>query len=190
MQINELFILVILLLAGCIYHGYRKGLIHIGISIGVFLLTLLLTGMIAPVCAKALKQNEAFCEKIQRPIEEVLSENIEIAPQLTGIAAEGITWKTIDVVVYAILFLCLNVILRVIGEVANIVARIPGIVQLNRLAGSIFGIVEGISIVWSLFLVLTIFASTSAGHWCFVQITENEFLSFLYTRNIFFVFLK
>lgn len=189
MQINELLVILFLIFLACVYHGYRKGLVHIVVSVGIFVLTIVLVAMLAPFAAQTLKKNETVYQSIRKPVEKVLDENVELPSKLQEIMADGITWKTIDVVVYVSIFLVINIVLRILACSLELVTKIPGLHDMNQLAGVLLGAVEGLALIWLFFLIITAFASTEAGQWCFERIEGSQILSFLYIKNIFMTFI-
>lgn len=110
-------------------------------------------------------------------------------PTVQHVIADCITLKAIDLLVYVLLFLLINVGLRAIGLLLNRFSKLPGIHGVNQLAGSIFGILEGIAFVWVFFIFVTLFSTTEWGSWCFQRIGDSTLLSILYAQNIFLVFV-
>lgn len=110
-------------------------------------------------------------------------------PEVKNIASDCITLKIIDLLTYVILFLIINIGLRVIGVVLDLFSKLPVIKEMNQLGGIVFGAVEGLAVVWIVLLVITAFATTAWGNSCFDMIADSRFLSALYANNIFLVFV-
>ena len=77
--------------------------------------------------------------------------------------------------------------LLIVG-IANGLVRLlnsaPVIGNFSRLAGVIFGLLEGTLLVWILMYAVTFFAATEFGTGALAQVKENAFLSYLYDNNI------
>jgi len=84
---------------------------------------------------------------------------------------------------YVVAFVLIIIFLRFAFMTLDIVARLPIINGINKIAGLIIGLVEGILIMWVLFLVLTIFINTPIGQSVFTWINESSILTFLYNNN-------
>lgn len=77
MDINWLLFIVIVILGGCIYHGWRCGLIRMLFSIATFIITIVIVRLLAPVGVQMLKSNETVYEGIKQPIVAMLDEKVD-----------------------------------------------------------------------------------------------------------------
>lgn len=87
-------------------------------------------------------------------------------------------------IVYVCLFIVLIMIIAIISTILNVASRLPVLNQINRVAGALIGAVIGLTLVWIIFMVITIFGSSRAMAPVFEQINENTLLSFLYDKNL------
>ena len=222
---NWLLLSVIILIAICVLHGLKSGLVRMLFSIATFIVTIVLVKMLAPVGVQALKNTDVIYDSIKAPIEKVLEEQIDgqikteevlescqvsdevkanimsmadktgitevtvFTPEVKEIAADCITLRMIDLLAYIILFILINAALRILGVVLDLFSKLPVIKEMNQLGGCVFGAVEGVAIVWLLFIVITIFSTTAWGSACFEMIGDSAILSFLYAKNIFLIFV-
>lgn len=225
MKMNWLLVGVAAIVALCVYHGYKCGLVRMLFSIVTFIVTIFLVRLLAPVGVQALKNTDVIYDAIKAPIEKVLEEQIDgqvkteevlescqvsddvkenimamadktgitevaiFTPEVKGIAADCITLRIIDLLAYIILFIVINIGLRVLGSVLDLFSKLPIIKDMNKLGGCIFGAIEGLAIVWLVFIVITIFSTTGWGSACFEMIGDSAILSILYAKNIFLVFV-
>lgn len=74
-------------------------------------------------------------------------------------------------------------IVKVIFVMADIVEKVPGIKGMNKLAGMLFGFLQGIIIIWIACLVVTAFGATKVGQQILAMIQGSAFLRFLYNNN-------
>ena len=91
----------------------------------------------------------------------------------------------LNILSYVVTFLLAVVLLKLTVFTLDIIADLPGLKGINRILGFVLGVVQGLCVVWILFLVLTVFGSTSGGSQILFLIGENSILSFLYDNNIF-----
>lgn len=90
----------------------------------------------------------------------------------------------IDTLTYLIVFVLIFVILRLILLALDVVAMLPILHGINKLAGGVLGIAESIVLVWIAFLLVTVFCGGTIGQEFFSLICENQFLLFLYEQNV------
>lgn len=82
-------------------------------------------------------------------------------------------------------YLLATIIIRTLAYILNIIAKLPILRGVNRLAGFLMGGIRGLLFLWIVLLVLTIFCNTTWGEMCMVMIEQDAFLSFLYDNNLF-----
>lgn len=99
-------------------------------------------------------------------------------------------------VLYIIMALILLVALSLIRKLTKLildscklVTMLPVIHWLDKLAGAILGIAEGILVIWVLFTVLGFFKYFGAQEWVMNQISASRLLSILYHTNYVVYFL-
>lgn len=208
---NWLLIIVIGIIVLNAFIGRRVGLVKIIFSLFSFITALILTVWISPSINGMLKNNETFYEKASQKVEDMLfkeqtettDENdiIEGLPlpksikeslhenkekQVSNIKLY-ITSHVTDIVIKALAFVLTFVIvfvgLWIISIVLNIISKLPILNQLNKLAGFLVGGLQGLIIVWILFIVITVFSGTELGGTASSQIESSMILGFLYEKN-------
>lgn len=98
--------------------------------------------------------------------------------------ATYITHMVLRAIVFFVLLVVLVVIFTIIVAVVSLATRLPIVNSVNRIGGMLFGALEGVLVVWALFVVIAMAARTSFGVEAYRQITENSFLQMLYDKNI------
>lgn len=102
-------------------------------------------------------------------------------------ASEKVGAVIADWLVYAIAFLAtfivIMLILRLIGNLLDLVTRLPLIKGTNRLLGCGAGFIQGIIMLWVLALVLSMFCSTDTGQYFVTLVYENPWLRLMYDHN-------
>jgi uncharacterized membrane protein required for colicin V production len=208
---NWLLIIVLGIIILNAFIGRRVGLIKIIFSLFSFIIALILTVWISPTVNGMLKNNEMVYEKASQKVEDMLfreeaettdeNDMIEGLPlpksikeslqenkdkQVTNIKSY-ITSHVTDVVINALAFVLTFVVvfvaLWILSIVLNIISKLPILNQLNKLAGFLVGGLQGVIIVWILFIIITIFSGSDLGGTASSQIESSQILSFLFDKN-------
>lgn len=90
----------------------------------------------------------------------------------------------INAMSYLIAFLVVFTLLRVVLMALDVVTMLPLLHGINKLAGIVLGLMEGVVFVWIAFLLVTVLCNGSLGQRFFELIRENQFLLFLYNQNV------
>ncbi len=92
--------------------------------------------------------------------------------------------RIINIISFLILFVVIFAVLRIITIWLDLVARLPILSGMNKIAGAVLGGIEGLLFVWIAALFVTVFAATSGGRELLHQIESSVWLSFLYDHNL------
>lgn len=90
----------------------------------------------------------------------------------------------INILSFFLLFTVVFGGLRVLSVSLNIVARLPILSGINRLAGAALGGAEGLFFIWVAALLITLLSATALGHIFLQQIEGNVWLTWLYDHNM------
>lgn len=102
----------------------------------------------------------------------------------TEYVASYLTNSVINIVGFLLLFFLVFAVLHVITSWLNLVARLPIISGLNKIAGAALGAVEGLIFLWLICLIITALAGTQIGRELLRQIESSAWLSFIYDHNL------
>lgn len=91
----------------------------------------------------------------------------------------------VNAMCFVLTFLAVYILLTILVHAMNIITKLPIIHGINKLAGAVLGLLEGLVFVWLLCLVLTAFSGREWAAPIFTQIENSSFLSFLYGHNLF-----
>lgn len=105
--------------------------------------------------------------------------------QFKDYVSNYITHNILNTVSYILTFIFIYMVFGIAIFGLDIVSRLPGIRGLNKLAGGLLGLVEGLIFIWLACLVLTAFAGTDWGQDFFKMIESSKFLTLLYEHNLF-----
>lgn len=95
----------------------------------------------------------------------------------------------INAITFVAAYIAILIALRVLCALLDIISKLPIINQINKLSGLFVGALQGVIIVWLLFVLLTAFSGNEIGKKAFVMINESEFLSFIYNNNLILKFI-
>ena len=85
---------------------------------------------------------------------------------------------------YVLTFILVYVLLRVLMVALDILTRLPGIKEINKTVGAVLGLIQGLIIVWLVFVAADIFGTTQFGISVQQQISDSGLLQFLSDNNI------
>lgn len=85
---------------------------------------------------------------------------------------------------YVLAFIIASIALTVVCNVLDIVAKLPVLHQINKTAGLLIGMVQGVLDVWIMFIVLDLFGQTELGSILLTMVHSNEFVRALYENNL------
>lgn len=90
----------------------------------------------------------------------------------------------LNMILFLILFVIVFTVIKIVTVWLDLVARLPVLNGINKIAGGILGGVEGVLYLWVAFLFITAFSATSMGRLLIRQIESSAWLFFLYERNL------
>lgn len=94
-----------------------------------------------------------------------------------------ITNMILNGISYFSVYLCITIILCIIGGVFDLVSKLPVLKELNQLAGGIVGLIQALLIFWLFCTILTIFSNMQWTQSLYKMINESTILSMLYNGN-------
>lgn len=90
-----------------------------------------------------------------------------------------------NILAYAVTLFAVWLIIRVVLGTLSIFRSLPIFGTADHLLGLVLGLVQGVLIVWGLFLVLSMFSTTQVGAQLMQEVNGSSFLSLLYNTNPF-----
>lgn len=203
-----LLIVVIIFLIAMIAYGYMRGLIKIVFSMVATIATIVLAAVLTIPFSGVLK-NTGIGEGIEASVREIVEQAhiideesvmeldfpkavLEPIAKGTQNAQETIQEYVIeeltDTIIKALTFLVLTliiyIIVRIIIGVLDVFSKLPIINGINKWAGAVVGLVQGLLFIWIASLILTAFSDKEWAQEVFRQINDNGFLSFIYNNNM------
>lgn len=89
----------------------------------------------------------------------------------------------IKIISFLVTFIIVTIFIGAIIFALDIIAALPVINGLNRIAGMVVGVLIAVILVWVAFLVITLLYNNDIGKECFECIKESKILTFLYEKN-------
>lgn len=198
---------VIAVLAVSGLYGYKKGFMHIVLSMVAMLVTFILAAALTVPVSAMIKSATPLYDVIEESVNELVVENsvdvnsieklnlpeqieekiIEGAGEAVGTFNEYLVTTVSDMFLKAITFFVLiiviYIIVRIVIVIFDFIGKLPVIKSINKTGGLVVGIVQGLLIVWIGCLVVTAFGDKAWAQEVFRQINDNEMLTFIYSNN-------
>ena len=89
-----------------------------------------------------------------------------------------------NLITYVVSLLVVWILLRIAAMALDIISHIPILHGMNHIFGFLIGLVQGVFLVWIVFLVITMCSSTEMGRQLLAMIYESPILDGLYNANI------
>lgn len=90
----------------------------------------------------------------------------------------------INALSFIIVFIVINIILLVLSSVLGIISKLPILNGLNKTAGILVGLLQGLIVIWVLCIVLTASLGTKSGQYIYELVNQSKLLSSIYNNNI------
>lgn len=91
----------------------------------------------------------------------------------------------LNVIAFIVSVILVQILLRIVIAALDLLAHIPVLRFINRIAGLGLGLVEALFFLWIFFLILSMVSATDPGLRLLSMVQESEFLAPLYESNIF-----
>ncbi len=196
-------LIVIAVIALCTYAGYKKGLTKCLINIFSFIIAICVAFMLFKPVSNIVIDNTNFDENIQSsivqifenseknddkkteennsPILKYVSEEVEKATEekkneVVNTTATKISINIINVLAFIALFIATRIILIFVKTLTNLITKLPLIKQCDKIGGVIYGILQGLIILFITFALIT-FISTISGRYEVLEIINNSYIA-------------
>ena len=78
----------------------------------------------------------------------------------------------------------ISIVMNLLGGLLDGIFSLPVLSLINRTGGAVLGAVQGIFVVWIIFLIITLFWDSAWAKEAAMMIKENKITSILYENNI------
>lgn len=195
-------LIIVVVIALCTFIGYKQGLIKVAVKLVATIIAIILALILYKPISTLIIENTSIDEQIQTSITNKLipeesSEveesliNTESLPDLIISSSENtvksisevISTKLIELFVIIILYIVIKIVLKFITLLADLIAKLPILNQINKLGGTIYGVLKGLILVFAIFAVVSL-AAPLIGENFMENINQSYIGSFMYNNNL------
>lgn len=201
MGVLDIIIIVLILIST--FLGYRKGLISLGIHLIAFVLALIISFILYRPIGNIIINTTQIDETIQETIEKnvqtiepneenknnITNQIIEITKgEMLPQATKEISYNIVYGATMIILFLILRVCLMLINCIANAIAKLPILDQVNKIGGAIYGVLRGVIITYFTLLIISLIIVVNPQNSLSKMVEETYLVKTMMNNNILNVF--
>lgn len=172
--IIDLIIVAIILLFT--FLGYKRGLIKVAIKLCTFIIAIIVAFVLYKPISNVVIENTGIDESIETAITNRIlpegasvDEEVELSNDLPSVIlkngentvqsiATSFSNTIIEAVCFFIIFIAVKIILKFITALADLIAKLPILKQFNALGGTIYGVLEGLFLVFVGFAIISLIA--------------------------------
>ena len=200
-------LIIIAIMALCIFLGYKRGLIGVAFKIVSFLIALVVTFILYIPVSNFVINNTQIDDNIKTAIVEKFADKdiednteesgmpemvVEYINQYTtevkdvgiNVVAQNISVILVKLMVAIILFLVVRIALIFVKAIISIVEKIPVLKQFNKAGGIIYGILEGLIIIYIIITIISILSPMLDNTGILVAINNSYIGKLMYNNNI------
>ena len=199
-------IIIIAILALCIYVGYKRGLVNVIFRIFAFLVALIVTVILYRPITNLVINNTQIDEKIETVIiengtqetkstneETNMSEYIQKYVKQTATNAQNeivessarvIAENVVGIAVMIVLFIAVRIGLILVRFITDSLAQLPIVKQCNKVGGAVYGVLEGLVIIYAILAVIFFIVSLKGGTNLVNMIDSSIIAKVMYANNI------
>ena len=172
--IVDLIIIAIILLFT--FLGYKRGLIKVAIKLCTFIIAIIIAFALYKPISNLVIENTGIDESIESAITDRIlpegasvNDEVELSNDLPSVILEnsentvkGIATSFSNTIIetgcFLIIFIAVKIILKFVTVLADLIAKLPILKQFNALGGTIYGVLEGLFIVFVGFAIVSLIA--------------------------------
>lgn len=190
-------LIIVAIIALCIFIGYRKGLTGCLIKIVSFVLALVIAFILFKPVSNLIINNTNWDENLEQSIKETflkekdenrekenaqsmpdvimqhINETVENAADdaknaIVESTARNVAVTIINIAVAILLFIVAKILLLLVKGLASLLTRLPIIKQCDKVGGIIYGLLQSLIIIYIVLAIISFFSS---------MLSETEFIS-------------
>ena len=188
---NWLLPAVLIFLLFMAWDGHRKGFIKKSVGMVSWILTFVLTSVTVPYITEFLKEKTALYRVLKKAIVSSDTDAMQILKMIgqENAAGDYAADLILQVVAFLITLMLVGALIQGIAFSLGIAAKLPILHGINKTAGMLLGLAEGMLAVWIFFFIITVCISTETGGRLLFMIADSEILLWIYRHNLLFAFL-
>lgn len=185
--------------------AYRKGLVKLAIGLCAFVISIVVTLVLYQPISNLVINTTGIDEAIEKAIYEKTNDIMQSEEENNGNeltnkmveaaknevlpeTARNLSINIVKAGVMIILFIAVKIALRFVTVLADAIAKLPIIDQLNKTTGMIYGIIRGILIVYVVLLIAYLPGQISPDNAINSGIEQSMLGKTMYENNILNVF--
>ena len=198
----DLIIVALLLLS--VYLGYRKGLLELAIKLVAVVIAIVVTFVLYRPISNFIINTTSIDETIENAVYEKANDVVkkdqdkDLESQIIEEAKDGMLPQTarmisINVVnggVMIILYVLTRIALRFVTALANLVAKIPVIKQVNKIGGVAYGFLRGVLIIYIALLLVNLSGQINAKNTVYTEVNQSYIGKTMMEYNILNIFFN
>lgn len=169
-------IAVIAIIALCTFIGYKQGLVKCAVKILSFFIAIIVAFALYKPVSSIIINNTSIDDNIKNTmIEKIKPEGVEkdqeisvennvklyiVENSTTTIEkiADAFALKLIETVTLLLIFIILKIALKFVSALTDLITKLPLLKQVNKLGGTIYGVIKGIALVYTILAVVYLIA--------------------------------
>lgn len=170
--IIDLIIVLIMLLF--IFLGYKRGLVKVAFKLCTFFIAIIVAFVFYKPVAKLVIANTNIDETIETAITRKIlpegateTQEVDLSQDLPSIIlknssdtvqsiSKSFTNTIIETACLLLIFIIVKIVLKFVTALADLIAKLPILKQFNKLGGTLYGIIEGLFIVFLGFAIISL----------------------------------
>lgn len=197
--IIDLVVIAFILL--CVFYGYKKGLVKVGIRMFSFLIAIIITFVLYRPISMMIINYTTIDETIQNTIidkvntqdtsnKQEIEENIveNTKNNIITEMAKPLSYNIIYGVVMLLLFIISKIVLFFISSLTDMITELPIINQFNKAGGILYGILISFAIIYLILLIMSFVIKCNPDNQIYELIDKTYVTKLMYEYNIFNIF--
>lgn len=206
-------LIIVAIIALCVFFGYKKGLTKCIIKILSFIIALVVAAILFKPVSNFVINNTQIDDKIKEAVVNIVKEDVEetgevkedsnlpkamvnyinesvenavddVKNNAIQVAAEGIATISINVGVAILLFIITRIALIFVSALSKIITDLPIIKQFDKTGGIIYGLLKSFVIIFVILALISFISPMIEQTGIIVAINKSFIGSILYNNNI------
>lgn len=195
-------LLIVAIIIGNVYLCYKKGLVNLAVGLIAVVAAIILSVIFYKPVTNLIIENTNFDESIENTLKETFGEQVRfmglatyLETEVENIAngtqneaeyvvASVMAEKTINLVVFIVIFTAVRVALFALTFVADAITSLPILKQLDDVGGIAYGLIKALLIIYVVLAVVSVIVSFTANTAISDAITSSYVTKFFYNNNL------
>ncbi len=173
------------------FWGWKKGFIKIGFSLLSFIISIIIAIVLYPVLSKFLISTPVYDGIINIITPNIQNNSVNFESEfsanllntVTGSISGYIALFILNIITFILVLIISKIIISIIGKTLNIFASLPIINLVNKLCGSVLGVLEGLIIACLILSATFLIPALSNNTSLYNLIDTSSSVRYLYQNN-------